>query len=90
MKTRRNPCRIVRRTDQQGMCPPGQDSPGMVEYATESNSSPNESPYGYQKGMHPTSGSANPTPTRHHKENRKRWTREEYKEIMYCFYYVLQ
>ena len=56
----------------------------------ESNSSPNESPYGHQKGMHPTSGPAGPTPTKHHKEKRKRWTREEYKEIMYCFYYALE
>ena len=76
--------------DQQGKRPPGQDSPGIVKYATESNSSPNKSPYGHQKGIHPTSGPAGPTPTKHHKEKRKRWTREECKEIMYCFYYALE
>ena len=83
MKTRRSPCRIVCRADQQGTCPPGQDSPGIITYATESKSSPNESPYGHQRGMHPTSEPADPTPTKHHKEKRKRWIREEYQEIMY-------
>ena len=90
MKTRRNPCRIVCRVDQQGTRPPGQDLPGIVKYATESKSSPNDSPYGHQTGMHPTSGPADLTLTKHHKEKRKGWTREEYKEIMYCFYYALE
>ena len=90
MKTRRNPCRTVRRADQQGTRSPGQDSPGTVKYATESNSSPNEGLYGHQKGMHPTSGPADPAPTKHHKEKRKRWTREEYKELVYYFYYALE
>ena len=81
MKTRKNTCRIVRRADQQGTRLPGQDSPGIEKYATESNSSLKKNP---------TPGPTDPPTTKHRKEKRKRWSREEYKEVMYCFYYALE
>jgi len=91
MKTKNKSCRIARRADQQGARPPGQDSPGIEKYATESTSSISQNPPGHQDGTDPTPGPAvQPSSTNNQKKTRLKWTREEYTEVMYCFYYALE
>ena len=91
MITRNKPCRIARRADQQGARPPGQDSHGIEKYATESTSSTGQNPAGHQVGIAPTPGPAvQPSSTNNQKKTRLKWTREEYSEVMYCFYYALE
>ena len=91
MKKRNKPCRIARHADQQGARPPGQDSPGIEKYATESTSSTSQNPPGHQVGIAPTPGPAvQPSSTNNQKKTRLKWTREEYSEVMYCFYYALE
>ena len=91
MKTRNNSCCIARRADQQGVRPPGQDSPGIEKYATESTSSTSRNPLGHQDGKVPTPGpAAQPSSNNNQKKTRRKWTREEYTEVMYCFYYALE
>ena len=90
MKTRKKSYRIVRRAGQQGTRPSGKDQPEVEKSATESDSSLNECPSGNQNGSCPNPGPSGSPPKKNQKEKRKKWTREEHKEVMYCFYYALE
>lgn len=90
MKTRSKSYRIVRRAGQQGTRPSGRDQPEIEKSATESTSSPNTSPNGHQNGSSPNPGPSGLPSKTNQKEKRKKWTREEYKEVLYCFYYALE
>lgn len=90
MKTRKKSYRIVRRAGQQGTRPSGEDQPEVEKSATESNSSLNEYPSGHQNGSCPNPGPSGSPPKKNQKEKRKKWTREEHKEVMFCFYYALE
>ena len=92
MQTRSKSCRIVRRADQQGTRPSGRDQPEVEKSATGSNSSPQDNLHGHQEGVTPTPGPVGSPPkhNKNQKEQRKKWTREEYKEVMYCFYFALE
>ena len=71
MKTKNKSCRIARRADQQGARPPGQDSPGIEKYATESTSSTSQNPPGHLDGIAPTPGLAvQPSSTNNQKKTR--------------------
>ena len=92
MQTRSKSCRIVRRVDQQGTRPSGRDQPEVEKSAAGSNSSPQDNLHGHQEGITPTPGPVGSPPkhNKNQKEQRKKWTREEYKEVMYCFYFALE
>ena len=90
MNLRSKSYRIVRRAGQQGARPSGVDQPGVEKLATESISSQTESLDGYQDRRISNSGPLDSIPTQNQKKKRKKWTKEEYKDVMYCFYYTLE
>jgi len=82
--------RIARRAGQQGARPSGVDQPGVEKLATESISSQKESLDGHQDRRNSNLGPLDSIPTQNQKKKRQKWTREEYKDVMYCFYYTLE
>ena len=90
MNLRSKSYRIARRAGQQGARPSGVDQPGVEKLATESISSQKASSDGHQDRRNSNLGPLDSIPTQNQKEKRKKWTREEYKDVMYCFYYSLE
>ena len=90
MNLRSKSYRIVRRAGQQGARPSGVDQPGVEKLATESISSQTESLDGHQDRRISNSGPLDSIRTQNQKKKRKKWTKEEYKDVMYCFYYTLE
>jgi len=82
--------RIARRAGQQGARPSGVDQPGVEKLATESISSQKESLDGHQDRRNSNLGPFDSISTINQKKKRTIWTREEYKDVMYCFYYTLE
>ena len=82
----RLPCRIGRRADKQGPRSPARNQAGIEKYATGTNSPQNKVPEENhaedtpQRGLLPTTTENPPRRTR------KKWTRDEYKEIMEAYY----
>ncbi|CAI9730190.1 Hypothetical predicted protein [Octopus vulgaris] len=71
--------------------PPGKRQPGIEKSSTGTNSSLNTDMDGHLNGKSPNSSPPSPPPQPPHKEKCKRnkWTREEYKEVIYAYYYAL-
>ena len=61
----------------------------VEKFADRSNSFQNENLSRPRNGILPTSGHSG-SPTIHSREKRNKWTREEYEEVIYCFYYTLK
>ncbi|CAI9726537.1 Hypothetical predicted protein [Octopus vulgaris] len=61
--------------------PPGKSQPGIEKSSTGTNSSPNTDMDGHSS---PPS-----SPPQKEKSKRNKWTREEYKEVIYAYYYAL-
>ncbi|CAI9715383.1 Hypothetical predicted protein [Octopus vulgaris] len=71
--------------------PPGKSQPGIEKSSTGTNSSPNTDMDGHLNGKSPNSSppSSPPQPPQKEKCKRNKWTREEYKEVIYAYYYAL-
>ncbi|CAI9722939.1 glycine receptor subunit alpha-2-like isoform X2 [Octopus vulgaris] len=71
--------------------PPGKSQPGIEKSSTGTNSSPNTDMDGHLNGKSPNSSppSSPPPPPQKEKCKRNKWTREEYKEVIYAYYYAL-
>ena len=90
MKTRNKSYRLVRRAGEQGTRPSGRDQPEVEKLVTRSNSSQDQGQRGHQEGPDPNPGPVGSPPKNCKKEKRKKWTREEYKEVLYCFYLAFE
>ena len=90
MNLRSKSYRIARRAGQQGARPSGLDQPEVEKLATESKSSITQSFHGHQDGRIPNPSPGNSTLNQTQKKKRNKWTREEYKDVMYCFHFTLE
>ena len=90
MNLRSKSYRIARRAGQQGARPSGLYQPEVEKLATESKSFITQSFHGHQDGGIPNPGPGNSTLNQTQKKKRNKWTREEYKDVMYCFYFTLE
>ena len=88
MNLRSKSYRIARRAGQQGARPSGLDQPEVEKLATESKSSIMQSFHGHQDERISNPGPGNSTLNQTQKQ-RSKWTREEYSDVMYCFYFTL-
>ena len=80
--------RIILPAVKQGTRPSVNDQTEVEKFADRSNSSQNGNLSRPQNGILSTPGHS-VSPTIHSREKRNKWTREEYKEVIYCFYYTL-
>ena len=85
MNLRSKSYRIGRRAGQQGARPSGLDQPEVEKLATKSKSSITQSSHGHQDGRIPNPVPGNSTLNQTQKKERDKRTREEYKDVMYCF-----
>ena len=88
MAPKQNPYRIGRRAGQQGPRPLERNLSRVEKSATGTNSS-NENQCGPQNRVTPNFGPTDVPSTNIQRQKIQKWTREEYKEIMYALYHSL-
>ena len=83
---------IVRRMGKQGTCPPKESNQhGVEKFTTESATSFKEHSDGNQTQGDLPAGPFRLTPTKKKdQDKRQKWSREDYKEVMYAFYMSLE
>ena len=92
MKIRnQNTYHIVCCVGKQGMHPPRESNqPGVEKCTTRSTASLQKQSDGNQAQGDLPAGPSRVTPTTEEKDKRQKWSRENYKEVMYAFYRSLE